>query len=33
MEELEHILYNPVYFIIGIALIYIAWSNLSGKNK
>jgi len=28
MEELQHVLYNPVYLIMGIALVYIAWSNI-----
>jgi len=28
MEEMQHVLYNPIYLILGIALVYIAWSNL-----
>jgi len=30
MEELQHALYNPIYLIMGIALVYIAWSNIKG---
>ncbi len=29
MEEMQHVLYNPIYLAMGIALVYIAWSNLS----
>jgi len=31
MEEMQHVLYNPIYFILGIALVYIAWSNFKRK--
>lgn len=33
MEEMQHVLYNPIYLVMGLALAYIVWSNLGRKDK
>jgi len=31
MEELQHALYNPIYLVMGLFLVYIIWSNFIRK--